>query len=156
MESFLLQAAIYLGAGVVAVLIAHRLGLGSVLGYLLAGIAIAPLLELVGSHTEDVQHFAEFGVVIMMFLVGLELQPRLLWDMRVRLIGLGGMQVAVTGLTLAGGLALGMDWRVAIALGMILSLSSTAIVLQTLGEKGWLRSEGGQSAFSFCSSRTSP
>ncbi|WP_339736998.1 cation:proton antiporter [uncultured Maricaulis sp.] len=148
MESFLLQAAIYLGAGVVAVLIAHRLGLGSVLGYLLAGIAIAPLLELVGSHTEDVQHFAEFGVVIMMFLVGLELQPRLLWDMRVRLIGLGGMQVAVTGLTLAGGLALGMDWRVAIALGMILSLSSTAIVLQTLGEKGWLRSEGGQSAFS--------
>ena len=148
MESFLLQAAIYLGAGVVAVLIAHRLGLGSVLGYLLAGIAIAPLLELVGSHTEDVQHFAEFGVVIMMFLVGLELQPRLLWDMRVRLIGLGGMQVAVTGLTLAGALALGMDWRVAIALGMILSLSSTAIVLQTLGEKGWLRSEGGQSAFS--------
>jgi len=148
MESFLLQAAIYLGAGVVAVLIAHRLGLGSVLGYLLAGIAIAPLLELVGSDTEDVQHFAEFGVVIMMFLVGLELQPRLLWDMRVRLIGLGGMQVAVTGLTLAGALALGMDWRVAIALGMILSLSSTAIVLQTLGEKGWLRSEGGQSAFS--------
>jgi CPA2 family monovalent cation:H+ antiporter-2 len=148
MESFLLQAAIYLGAGVVAVPIAHRLGLGSVLGYLLAGIAIAPLLELVGSHTEDVQHFAEFGVVIMMFLVGLELQPRLLWDMRVRLIGLGGLQVLVTALALGGGLALGMDWRVAVALGMILALSSTAIVLQTLGEKGWLRSEGGQSAFS--------
>lgn len=148
MESFLLQAAIYLGAGVIAVPIAHRLGLGSVLGYLLAGIAIAPLLELVGSDTEDVQHFAEFGVVIMMFMVGLELQPRLLWDMRVRLIGLGGLQVLVTALALGGGLALGMDWQVAIALGMILSLSSTAIVLQTLGEKGWLRSEGGQSAFS--------
>ena len=148
MESFLLQAAIYLGAGVIAVPIAHRLGLGSVLGYLLAGIAIAPLLDMVGSHTEDVQHFAEFGVVIMMFLVGLELQPRLLWDMRVRLIGLGGLQVLVTALALGGGLALGMDWRVAVALGMILALSSTAIVLQTLGEKGWLRSEGGQSAFS--------
>lgn len=148
MESFLLQAAIYLGAGVIAVPIAHRLGLGSVLGYLLAGIAIAPLLEMVGSHTEDVQHFAEFGVVIMMFLVGLELQPRLLWDMRVRLIGLGGLQVLVTALALGAGLAVGMDWRVATALGLILSLSSTAIVLQTLGEKGWLRSEGGQSAFS--------
>ncbi|WP_417491545.1 cation:proton antiporter [Maricaulis sp.] len=148
METFLLQAAIYLGAGVIAVLIAHRLGLGSVLGYLLAGVAIAPLLEMVGSHTQDVQHFAEFGVVIMLFLVGLELQPRLLWDMRVRLIGLGGLQVLVTALALGGGLAVGMDWRVAVALGLILSLSSTAIVLQTLGEKGWLRSEGGQSAFS--------
>jgi CPA2 family monovalent cation:H+ antiporter-2 len=148
MESFLLQAAIYLGAGVIAVPIALRLGLGSVLGYLLAGIAIAPLLELVGSDPEDVQHFAEFGVVIMMFLVGLELQPRLLWDMRVRLVGLGGLQVLVTALALAGGLVVGMDWRVATALGLILSLSSTAIVLQTLGEKGWLRSEGGQSAFS--------
>ena len=84
----------------------------------------------------------------MMFMVGLELQPRLLWDMRVRLIGLGGLQVLVTALALGGGLALGIDWQVAIALGMILSLSSTAIVLQTLGEKGWLRSEGGQSAFS--------
>ncbi len=148
MESFLLQAAIYLGAGVIAVPIAHRLGFGSVLGYLLAGVAIAPLLELVGSDPDDVQHFAEFGVVIMLFLVGLELQPRLLWDMRVRLIGLGGLQVLVTALVLAGGLAVGMEWRVAIAVGLILSLSSTAIVLQTLGEKGWLRSEGGQSAFS--------
>ncbi len=148
MDSFLLQAAIYLGAGVIAVPIAYRFGLGSVLGYLLAGIAIAPLLDLVGSHTEDVQHFAEFGVVMMLFLVGLELQPRLLWDMRVRLLGLGGLQVVLTALALGGGLALGMDWQVAIALGLILSLSSTAIVLQTLGEKGWLRSEGGQSAFS--------
>jgi monovalent cation:H+ antiporter-2, CPA2 family len=148
METFLLQAAIYLGAGVIAVPIAHRLGLGSVLGYLLAGIAIAPLLEFVGSDPEDVQHFAEFGVVIMMFLVGLELQPRLLWDMRVRLVGLGGLQVLVTALALACGLSLGLEWRVATALGLILSLSSTAIVLQTLGEKGWLRSEGGQSAFS--------
>ena len=149
MNELLLQAAIYLGAGVVAVPIAQRLGLGSVLGYLLAGIAIAPLLDWVGSDPDDVQHFAEFGVVMMLFLIGLDLQPRLLWQMRVRLFGLGGLQVAVTGLAV-GVLCVvfGLDWRLAAALGMILALSSTAIVLQTLGEKNWLRTEGGQSAFS--------
>ncbi|WP_300545535.1 monovalent cation:proton antiporter-2 (CPA2) family protein [Maricaulis sp.] len=149
MNDLLIQAVIYLGAGVIAVPIAHRLGLGSVLGYLLAGVAIAPLLDWVGSDPEDVQHFAEFGVVMMLFLVGLELQPRLLWELRLRLFGLGGMQVLVTAMLVAGAcLAAGLDWRLAIALGMIFALSSTAIVLQTLGEKGWLRTEGGQSAFS--------
>ncbi|ABI66154.1 Kef-type potassium/proton antiporter, CPA2 family [Maricaulis maris MCS10] len=149
MDSLLLQAAIYLGAGLIAVPVAHRLGLGSVLGYLLAGVAIAPLLELVGSNPENVQHFAEFGVVMMLFLVGLELQPRVLWDLRVRLFGLGGLQVAVTTAAVAAFcLVIELDWRLAIALGLIFALSSTAIVLQTLGEKGWLRTEGGQSAFS--------
>lgn len=149
MDSLLLQAAIYLGAGLIVVPIAHRLGLGSVLGYLLAGVAIAPLLEFVGSNPESVQHFAEFGVVMMLFLVGLELQPRVLWDLRVRLFGLGGLQVAVTTAAVAAFcLVIGLDWRLAIALGLIFALSSTAIVLQTLGEKGWLRTEGGQSAFS--------
>ena len=149
MNELLLQAVIYLGAGVIAVPIAHRLGLGSVLGYLLAGVAIAPLLDWMGSDPEDVQSFAEFGVVMMLFLVGLELQPRLLWDMRLRLFGLGGLQVIITALAVAVGcLAFGLEWRLALALGMIFSLSSTAIVLQTLGEKGWLRTEGGQSAFS--------
>jgi len=149
MNELLLQAVIYLGAGVVAVPIAHRLGLGSVLGYLLAGVAIAPLLDWMGSDPEDVQSFAEFGVVMMLFLVGLELQPRLLWDMRLRLFGLGGLQVAITTLVVAVAcLGFGLDWRLALALGMIFALSSTAIVLQTLGEKGWLRTEGGQSAFS--------
>ncbi|OLF72195.1 potassium transporter [Maricaulis sp. W15] len=149
MDSLLFQAAIYLGAGVIAVPIAHRLGLGSVLGYLLAGVAIAPVLDLVGSDPESVQHFAEFGVVMMLFLVGLELQPRLLWDLRVRLFGLGGLQVAVTTAAVAGFcLAIGLDLRLSIALGLIFALSSTAIVLQTLGEKGWLRTQGGQSAFS--------
>jgi CPA2 family monovalent cation:H+ antiporter-2 len=149
MESLLLQAAIYLGAGVIAVPIAQRLGLGSVLGYLLAGIAIAPLLDWIGSDRESIQHFAEFGVVLMLFLVGLELQPRLLWDMRTRLLGLGGLQVLLTTFAVsAGGLAFGLDWRVALAVGMIFSLSSTAIVLQSLGEKGWLKTDGGQSAFS--------
>ena len=149
MNDLLIQAAIYLGAGVLAVPIAHRLGLGSVLGYLLAGVAIAPVLDLIGSDPENVQHFAEFGVVMMLFLVGLELQPRLLWDMRLKLFGLGGLQVLITTLVVAGFcLAIGLDWRLSIALGMIFALSSTAIVLQTLGEKGWLRTEGGQSAFS--------
>ncbi|WP_291842316.1 cation:proton antiporter [Maricaulis sp.] len=149
MDSLLLQAAIYLGAGVIAVPIAHRLGLGSVLGYLLAGVAIAPVLDLVGSDPESVQHFAEFGVVMMLFLVGLELQPRLLWDLRVRLFGLGGLQVGVTALAVAAFcLVIDLDLRLSIALGLIFALSSTAIVLQTLGEKGWLRTDGGQSAFS--------
>ena len=149
MNELLLQAVIYLGAGVIAVPIAHRLGLGSVLGYLLAGVAIAPLLDWMGSDPENVQTFAEFGVVMMLFLIGLELQPRLLWDMRMRLFGLGGLQVAVTALVVAVAcLGFGLDWRLALALGLIMALSSTAIVLQTLGEKGWLRTEGGQSAFS--------
>ncbi|WP_295693616.1 monovalent cation:proton antiporter-2 (CPA2) family protein [uncultured Maricaulis sp.] len=149
MDTLLLQAAIYLGAGVIAVPIAQRLGLGSVLGYLLAGVAIAPILDWVGSDPESVQHFAEFGVVMMLFLVGLELQPRLLWDLRMRLFGLGGLQVALTTAAVAlFCLTIGLDWRLAIALGLIFALSSTAIVLQTLGEKGWLRTDGGQSAFS--------
>lgn len=149
MNDLLIQAAIYLGAGVISVPIAHRLGLGSVLGYLLAGVAIAPLLDWVGSNPENVQHFAEFGVVMMLFLVGLELQPRLLWDLRLRLFGLGGLQVVATAVIVALLCMLAqIEWRLSIALGLIFALSSTAIVLQTLGEKGWLRTEGGQSAFS--------
>ncbi|MHA6289131.1 monovalent cation:proton antiporter-2 (CPA2) family protein [Maricaulis sp. CAU 1757] len=149
MNELLLQAAIYLGAGVIAVPIAHRLGLGSVLGYLLAGVAISPLLDRIGSDPESVQHFAEFGVVMMLFLIGLELQPRLLWQMRTRLFGLGGLQVLTTAVAFwCIGLLLGLEWRAAAALGLILALSSTAIVLQSLGERGWLKSEGGRSAFS--------
>jgi len=143
------HAFLYLVAAVVAVPIATRLGLGSVLGYLLAGVTLGPLLGLVGSESEDIKHFAEFGVVMMLFLVGLELQPRMLWRMRSRLLGLGGMQVMLTTLALTGaGLALGVVWQSALAIGMTLALSSTAIVLQTLNEKGWMRSTGGQSCFS--------
>ncbi len=95
MEGFLFQAVIYLLAAVVAVPIAVRLGMGSVLGYLVAGIVIGPILGLV-AETEDLQHFAEFGVVLMLFLIGLELSPQALWDMRHRLLGLGGLQVTLT------------------------------------------------------------
>ncbi|MCV0428550.1 MAG: monovalent cation:proton antiporter-2 (CPA2) family protein [Roseibium sp.] len=143
------DAFVYLCAAVIAVPIANRLGLGSVLGYLIAGVFIGPILGIVGSETTEVQHFAEFGVVMMLFLVGLELQPAMLWKMRQQLIGLGGLQVAGTTAVFAGaGLIFGLSWQSALALGMILALSSTAIVLQTLNEKGWLKTQGGQSSFS--------
>ena len=149
MENFLYQASIYLAAAVIAVPISARLGLGSVLGYLAAGIVIGPVLQLVGSETQELQHFAEFGVVMMLFLIGLELEPRALWDMRHRLLGLGGMQVAVSTLALmVAAMAAGQPWSVALAVGLALSLSSTAIVLQTLSEKGLMQTGGGRSAFS--------
>lgn len=142
------HAFVYLVAAVVAVPLAKRLGLGSVLGYLIAGTIIGPALGLVGGETEAVQHFAEFGVVMMLFLVGLELQPSMLWRMRGRLLGLGGMQVLATLLVgFAIAIACGVAWRASLTLGMILALSSTAIVLQTLGERGWLRAPAGRSSF---------
>ena len=149
METFLFQAMIYLGAAVIAVPLAARLGLGSVLGYLAAGIMIGPVFGLVGSEAKDIQHFAEFGVVMMLFLIGLELEPRVLWDMRRRLIGLGGLQVVLTtALIMAPAVALGFDLRTALAIGLVFALSSTAIVLQTLDEKGLMQTSGGRSVFS--------
>ncbi|WP_319826485.1 cation:proton antiporter [Thalassovita sp.] len=149
MQAFLFQASIYLAAMVIAVPLAARLGLGSVLGYLGAGIVIGPVFGLVGSETADLQHFAEFGVVMMLFLIGLELEPRTLWDMRHRLIGLGGLQIILTALAVMGGaVAMGQALPQALAIGLIFSLSSTAIVLQTLSEKGLMQTNGGRSAFS--------
>ncbi|MGR3396590.1 cation:proton antiporter domain-containing protein [Pseudooceanicola nanhaiensis] len=148
MDGFLFQATIYLMAAVVAVPIAARLGLGSVLGYLLAGIVIGPVLGLVGNETEDLQHFAEFGVVMMLFIIGLELEPRALWDMRHRLIGLGGLQLLLTTLAVAAVATIWIPWQTAIAVGLVFALSSTAIVLQTLSEKGLMQTQGGRSAFS--------
>lgn len=148
---FFYQAFIYLSAAVVAVPLAKRLGLGSVLGYLIAGVLIGPFVfGFVGEEGQDVMHFAEFGVVMMLFLVGLELQPSLLWKLRAPILGLGGLQVLITagiitGITL---LVAPVAWQVAVALGLTLALSSTAIVLQTLNEKGLLKSVGGQNAFS--------
>lgn len=149
MDSVLLQAFIYLMAAVVAVPVAKRLGLGSVLGYLIAGVIIGPVVGLVGSETNDLQHFAEFGVVMMLFIVGLELEPKSLWEMRHKLLGLGGLQVLLTVLCIAGAAyLLGLVWQVALAVGMIFSLSSTAIVLQTLNERNLMKTEGGESSFS--------
>ncbi len=149
MDAFLYQAAIYLAATVVAVPLAMRFGMGSVLGYLLAGIAIGPLLGIVGSEAENIQHFAEFGVVMMLFLIGLELSPQALWDMRHRLLGLGGLQIVGTAAVLTlGSVALGVAFQTALAIGLIFSLSSTAIVLQTLSEKDLMSTAGGRSSFS--------
>ncbi|MBU2983189.1 cation:proton antiporter [Lentibacter algarum] len=149
MTGFLLLATIFLVAGVIAVPIASRLGLGSVLGYLIAGIAISPVLAWLHVDVVSLQHFAEFGVVMMLFIVGLELEPKMLWGMRHRLMGLGGGQVSLTTLAvMAVAMAFGQPWTVALAIGLVLALSSTAIVLQTLGEKGLMRSDGGQSSFS--------
>jgi len=149
MEGFLFQASIYLAAAVIAVPIAARLGLGSVLGYLAAGILIGPVLGLVGSETKDLQHFAEFGVVMMLFLIGLELEPRALWDMRHRLLGLGGLQIILTSAALMGvAMSYGQPWNVSLAVGLTLALSSTAIVLQTLSEKNLMQTGGGRSVFS--------
>jgi monovalent cation:proton antiporter-2 (CPA2) family protein len=149
-EGFFYQALIYLAAAVVSVPIAKRLGLGSVLGYLIAGIAIGPfVLGLVGEEGQDVLHFAEFGVVMMLFLIGLELQPSLLWRLRSSILGLGGLQVGATGAVITAiAIAVGLDLRSGLAVGLILSLSSTAIVLQTLQEKGLMKTGGGRSAFS--------
>ena len=148
MENFLLQASIYLGAAVVVVPLSVRLGLGSVLGYLAAGILMGPVMGLAGAEASDLQHFAEFGVVLMLFLIGLELEPRALWDMRHKLLGMGGLQVGLTIVAVAAALlALGMDWRVAMIIGMMGAMSSTAIVLQTLSEKELMRTGGGRASF---------
>ncbi|KUO52107.1 MAG: potassium transporter [Sphingomonadales bacterium BRH_c42] len=148
MTDFLLLAFLILVAGLVAVPLATRFGLGSVLGYLLAGMAISPLLGTLKVDVGQLQVFAEFGVVMMLFLVGLELEPKRLWDMRRRLIGMGGGQVVLTTLVIGAiALAYGNDWRTAIGIGMVLALSSTAIIIQTLREKGLLRSEGGEASF---------
>jgi CPA2 family monovalent cation:H+ antiporter-2 len=149
MEGVLLQATIYLTAMVIAVPLSVRLGLGSVLGYLIAGIAIGPILGVVGSETQDLQHYAEFGVVLMLFLIGLELDPRTLWNMRQKLLGVGGAQIILSTAAIAAAAnTIGLPLATALAVGITLALSSTAIVLTTLTEKGLMRTEGGRSSFS--------
>jgi monovalent cation:proton antiporter-2 (CPA2) family protein len=149
-EGFFFQAFVYLTAAVISVPIAKRFGLGSVLGYLIAGFVIGPFgLQLIGKEGQDVMHFAEFGVVMMLFLIGLELQPSLLWRLRSPILGMGGLQVCLTtALITSLGIITGFSFTVSLAVGMVLSLSSTAIVLQTLNEKGLMKTNAGQSSFS--------
>jgi monovalent cation:H+ antiporter-2, CPA2 family len=150
MNDFLFQALVYLAAAVVFVPIAKRLGLGSVLGYLIAGIIIGPfVLGFIGKEGEDIMHYAEFGVVMMLFLIGLELEPDLLWRLRKSILGLGSLQVIFTSVIIGAiPLAYGYHWKQALAIGLIVSMSSTAIVMQSLREKGLMRTKAGQSAFS--------
>ena len=149
-DGFFFQAFVYLSAAVISVPVAKRLGLGSVLGYLIAGFAIGPFgFHLIGAEGQDVMHFAEFGVVMMLFLIGLELRPSLLWRLRGPILGMGGLQVGLTTAAITSvGIFFGLSFQAALAVGMTLSLSSTAIVLQTLNEKGLMKTDAGQSAFS--------
>jgi glutathione-regulated potassium-efflux system ancillary protein KefC len=147
--NFLGQALIYLAAGVIAVPLFKRLGLSSVLGYLAAGMAIGPWgLKLIGD-PQTVLHFAEFGVVMLLFLIGLELDPRRLWALRRPIVGMGSVQVLVTaGAVAAIALALGQSLTVALVAGMGFAMSSTAIALSTLQERNLLATPGGQAGFS--------
>jgi CPA2 family monovalent cation:H+ antiporter-2 len=140
---------VYLAAAAVAAPLGKRLGLGSVLGYLIVGALIGPsVIGLVGENREQVMHFAEFGVVLMLFVIGLEIDLNRLWRMRRPILGLGGLQVLATILVLgAAALAVGVDWRSSLALGMILALSSTAIVMQTLRERGLSETSAGKQSF---------
>jgi monovalent cation:proton antiporter-2 (CPA2) family protein len=149
-QDFFFQALIYLLAAVISVPLAKKLGMVSVLGYLLAGIIIGPFVfGLVGQEADDLMHFAEFGVVLMLFVIGLELEPALLWKMRKSIFGLGGLQVLITSIVIAiTALLFGFQLNKSVGIGLILALSSTAIVLQTLTEKGLLRNVAGKSAFS--------
>ncbi|GLS76503.1 potassium transporter [Oharaeibacter diazotrophicus] len=132
----------------VSVPIAERLGLGSVLGYLVAGVMVGPAVLGLVSGAEDVMHVAEFGVVMMLFLVGLELQPSKLWAMRGAVFGLGGAQVVATAAAVAlAAVAAGLGLAPAFAVGLILAMSSTAMVLQALAEKGLLKSPAGETSF---------
>ncbi len=147
--SFLFSAFIFLVAAIAVVPIAKITGLGSVLGYLLAGILIGPNVLGLIDEPETILHFSEFGVVMMLFLVGLELMPRELWRMRNQLLGLGLGQVMITtGVIALGVILVGWNWAVALTIGLALALSSTAIALQTMGEKGLSGTPAGRSAFS--------
>ncbi|WP_019880786.1 MULTISPECIES: glutathione-regulated potassium-efflux system protein KefC [unclassified Methylophilus] len=147
-SSFLVQAAIYLSAAIILVPVFKRLGLGSVLGYLIAGILIGPYALKLIADPEHVLHFAEFGVVLMLFLIGLELESQKVWELRKLLFGLGGLQVTLTiGLVTVIAHSLHFSWPEALIIGMGVAMSSTAIGLTALIEKKQLHTAGGQAAF---------
>ncbi|HXU63490.1 MAG TPA: glutathione-regulated potassium-efflux system protein KefC [Polyangia bacterium] len=144
----LFQALVYLGASMVFVPLASRLKLGSVLGYLIAGCAIGPFGLRLVRDVHAIYSFAEFGVVLMLFLIGLELEPRRLWSLRRAVFGGGSLQLLACGALLAaGGTALGLPWKGALVAGLALALSSTAIAVQTMRERGVLNAPTGATAF---------
>ena len=147
--TWLINSFIYLSAAVIAVPLSQALGLGSIIGYLVAGIAIGPWGLGLVTNVTDILHFAEFGVVLMLFLVGLELEPRRLWSLRRPIFGWGSAQVLACAAALfALALAFGYDWRIALVASLGLALSSTAIALQVLAERNLLPTSSGQAGFS--------
>jgi len=147
-NTVLFNALIYLAAAVIVVPLAKRFGLGAVLGYLAAGIAIGPWGLRLINEVEDILHFSEFGVVLLLFLIGLELDPKRLWSLRRSIFGWGSAQVGLVTLALAGiGMVFGVDWKICMIAALGLSLSSTAIALATLGERNLTSTAAGSAAF---------
>lgn len=149
-SDFLSQALVYLGAAVICVPIAKKIGMSSVLGYLISGIIIGPfVLRFIGKEGQDIMHVAEFGVVMMLFIIGLELEPAAFWKMRKAIAGFGLSQLFGTSILLfLVFILMGWQWTTAISAGLTLTMSSTAIVLQTLKEKGLSHTTAGQASFS--------
>lgn len=148
--SILFEAIVFLTGAIICVLIAKRLGLSSVIGYLLAGVLIGPyVLGFIGQEGQDILHFAEFGVVVMLFLIGLEIEPKNFWNMRKTIVGMGGIQVGGTVLlSYLFFTVFGFEWKVALVISMAVALSSTAIAMQTIKEKGLMDTTFGVSSFS--------
>jgi glutathione-regulated potassium-efflux system ancillary protein KefC len=147
--AWLINSFIYLAAAVIAVPLAKKLGLGAIIGYLAAGIAIGPWgLKLV-TNVQDILHFAEFGVVLMLFLVGLELEPKRLWNLRRPIFGWGSAQMLACTVAISGvAMVFGVSWQIALVAGLGLALSSTAIALQAIGERNLMPTSSGQAGFS--------
>ncbi|EOM2670319.1 cation:proton antiporter, partial [Escherichia coli] len=144
----LVQALIYLGSAALIVPIAVRLGLGSVLGYLIAGCIIGPWGLRLVTDAESILHFAEIGVVLMLFIIGLELDPQRLWKLRAAVFGGGALQMVICGGLLGlFCMLLGLRWQVAELIGMTLALSSTAIAMQAMNERNLMVTQMGRSAF---------
>ncbi len=147
--AWLVNSLIYLAAAVVAVPLSRALGLGSIIGYLIAGVVIGPWGVGLVSNVQDVLHFAEFGVVLMLFLVGLELEPKRLWALRRPIFGWGSAQVFLCAVAIAAlAMVFSVPWRWAVVAALGLALSSTAIALQVMNERNMQRTTSGQSAFS--------
>ncbi|WP_116788758.1 monovalent cation:proton antiporter-2 (CPA2) family protein [Flavobacterium psychrotrophum] len=149
-DGFFFQAIIYLLAAVICVPIAKKLGLSSIIGYLFAGIIIGPyVLGLIGQEGQDIMHFAEFGVTMMLFLIGLELEPYKFWRMRQFIVGMGALQLVGTTaiIFIACSIVMRWEWQTTLIISLALALSSTAIVMQTLKEKGLSKTSMGRSSF---------
>jgi glutathione-regulated potassium-efflux system ancillary protein KefC len=147
-HDFMIALLVFLFAAVAAVPLARRLGLGAVLGYLLAGVAIGPWAFGLVTNVESILHFSEFGVVMMMFVIGLELEPRKLWALRRSIFGYGGAQMAACALAIGlAAVALGLSWQAALVAGLGLALSSTAIALATLSERNLFGTPAGVASF---------
>ncbi len=148
MDGLASYALCYLAAAVVAVIVSQRVGLGSVVGYIAAGILVGPVFQIAGAGSNYLEQFSEFGIVMMLFLIGLEIDPQMVWRLRGKLLGLGGLQVLATiGASTVIASVLGFSWKQGVLFGFLAALSSTAIVLQTLEEKGMIKSDGGQASF---------